>query len=312
MRFEVTVNTQEAYPVISLKDSQSGCQAEVYAFGGLLNAFRLPTPKGVINVIEGFSSVADAQQNITKGFRSAKLSPFACRLTKGSYRFQDKPYKVESHYMGEHAIHGLLYNIAFDVTGSSADETCAQVTLHHHYTGTDAGYPFAYEVTITWKLQAGNHLAVTTTVQHNNTTPIPFIDGWHPYFTLGSTIDACTLQFNSGLQLEFSADLLPTGNTLPDARFVNGASLKGVALDNSFLLDPQKEASRCVFSNDHLQLTIEPDVSYPYLQIYTPPSRKSIAIENLTGAPDAFNNGIGLIVLQPLEKRSFTTNYTLS
>ena len=58
-------------------------------------------------------------------------------------------------------------------------------------------------------------------------------------------------------------------------------------------------------------LTIAPDKHYPYLQIYTPPHRKSIAIENLTSAPDSFNNGIGLLVIEPNHTLEFSTTYIL-
>ena len=60
-----------------------------------------------------------------------------------------------------------------------------------------------------------------------------------------------------------------------------------------------------------LQLEISPDKSYPYLQIYTPPQRESIAFENLSAAPDAFNNGMGLITLKKDQSASFTTTYQL-
>jgi aldose 1-epimerase len=52
-----------------------------------------------------------------------------------------------------------------------------------------------------------------------------------------------------------------------------------------------------------------PSDSYPYLQIYTPPHRKSIAIENVSGPPDAFNNGMGFVTLEPGQSALFTTTY---
>ena len=51
--------------------------------------------------------------------------------------------------------------------------------------------------------------------------------------------------------------------------------------------------------NSGLQLTIKAGQSYPYLQVYTPPHRKSIAVENLSSPPDAFNNGMSLIIAKP-------------
>jgi aldose 1-epimerase len=43
--------------------------------------------------------------------------------------------------------------------------------------------------------------------------------------------------------------------------------------------------------------------------LYTPPDRKSIAIENLSGAPNAFNNKIGLHYVKPQEDIVFETSY---
>ncbi|MBA4141207.1 MAG: hypothetical protein H0X70_12070, partial [Segetibacter sp.] len=69
----------------------------------------------------------------------------------------------------------------------------------------------------------------------------------------------------------------------------------------------------CVFRNPKkkIQLEIYPASSYPYLQIFVPNHRKSIAIENLSAAPNAFNNGIGLKVLQPNESTSYTTKFVI-
>ena len=315
MSFEVVVDRSAQYPAITLKNTVSGSEAEIYGFGALLNAFRLPVKGRLLNVVDGFSSVADATDNITNGFKSAKLSPFVCRLNNGTYTFGEKQYKVNSFYMGDHAIHGLLYNRSFEIINTSVDLNHAAVQLQYKYSGADEGYPFSFTMQVAWKLepgkQTGDRLTVTTSFTNNHSLPIPLADGWHPFFTLGTGLDACSLQFNTGMQVAFSSDLLPTGNIIADERFVHSISMKGIELDNCFLLDPSKEPSYCLLKNGTVSLLIEPDASYPYLQIYTPPHRKSIAIENLTGAPDTFNNGIGLMVLNAGESRNFVTSYTV-
>jgi aldose 1-epimerase len=48
------------------------------------------------------------------------------------------------------------------------------------------------------------------------------------------------------------------------------------------------------------------------LQIYTPATRDSIAVENLSGAPDCFNNGMGLLLLQPGHSQIFTVRYLVN
>ncbi len=311
MSFEINILTNEQHPVIVLKDAITGCEAEIFALGGLLNAFSIIVDGKKTNVIDGFESVNDALQNITPAFKSTKLSPFVCRMNNGEYRFDNQQYKIDKFYLAPHAIHGIVYDAVFDIVSTNADDNKAELELRYAYNATDKGYPFAFDITICWKLEANHILSVTTTVQHNNAFEIPYADGWHPYFTLGASIDACSLQFDSKLMLEFDDTLVPTGKKIKDERFLHGSSLQGIFLDNCFELD-KLGISNCVLQNEQLQLTIQPDASYGYLQVYTPLHRKSIAIENLTAAPDAFNNGIGLLLLQPNKAYSFTTSYILN
>ena len=86
--------------------------------------------------------------------------------------------------------------------------------------------------------------------------------------------------------------------------------MAGIELDNSFVLARSKPAA-CTLSGNGLTLSIYPDASYPYLQIFTPSTRDTIAIENLSGAPDCFNNGIGLTILPPGGAKRFTARYRL-
>jgi aldose 1-epimerase len=215
--------------------------------------------------------------------------------------------------LGDHAIHGLLFNASFEIIETKSTELEASVTFSHHYQGTDPGYPFHFTLQVTWKLSAGNTLQVVTKATNNHSSAIPFSDGWHPYFVMGETIDTATLSFTTNKQLEFSEDLLPTGNTIEDNRFMVGQKMEGVFLDNCFLLDHHSETKHCcILKNDAVTLTISPSKQYPFLQIYTPPNRKSIAIENLTSAPDSFNNGIGLLVIEPNQTLEFSTTYSLT
>jgi aldose 1-epimerase len=275
----------------------------------LLNSFHIPTKKKLINIIDGFETAEEAAANTTNGFKSAKLNPFVCRLKNGEYNFNNKKYTIEKFYLEPHAIHGIIFDAPFTIIDSSATEESATVVLQYNYLGTDKGYPFNYTTTVTWKLEANCSLTVSTTVNHNNNDAIPFADGWHPYFTLGETIDDCILQLDSREQLEFDETLLPTKFIVRDERFVHGSLLKNISLDNCFqLTNPGK--SVCTLKNNDLQLTIVPDASYPFLQVYTPSHRKSIAIENLSAAPNAFNNNWGLVFLEPNKEYHFTTKYS--
>jgi aldose 1-epimerase len=309
MSFEVKVLTNHQYPIIYLKDHSNNCEAEIYSFGGLLNSYSVSVNNNLFNIIDGFESVEDAVNNITSAFKSAKLSPFVCRMNHGKYQLNEQTYQVEKFYLPPHAIHGIIYDAVFSIVSTNADENNAEVVLQYQYNGSDKGYPFAYSMEITWRLEKNQQLMVTTKVQHNNNNAIPFADGWHPYFNLGKDgIDHCTIQFSSQHMLQFDDTLIPTGFIIEDVRFENETSLQNVQLDNCFLLNNEKIAN-CILKNKQIQLTITPDNSYPYLQIYTPPHRQSIAIENLSAAPDAFNNKIGLLMIEPNKDYLFSTSY---
>ena len=311
MAFNTIVDTTGLFPVITLTDSLSGTQAEIYSFGALLNKFSVKQNGGLVNIIDAFETQKDALQNIKDGYKSAFLSPFTCRMNEGKYAFAQKYYQVEKSFLGNHAIHGLTFDAIFTVEKTESTETSASVQLSYQYNRDDIGYPFRYSIIQVWKLELGNKLTVTSSVQHDNEHPIPYAQGWHPYFKLGETVDNCVFSFSTETHVEFDDTLLPTGKTFVDSRFTEGTLLKDIFLDNCFHLTEAKGAT-CTLQNDALKLTITPDASYPYLQIYTPPHRKSIAIENLSGAPDCFNNGLGLLTLQPNETTTFSTTYTLT
>ena len=310
MRFTVQINQSQNFPIIILKDTINHTQAEIYSFGGLLNAFKIQLKDKLFNCIDGFDSIDDAKQNITNGFNSAKITPFVCRLKKGEYNWNDVNYKINKFYLGEHAIHGIIYDAVFEILTTHADEHHATVGLRYKYEATDTGYPFPFEILINWKLEINNKLSVTTSILHHNKKTIPIADGWHPYFTLGTNVDDYSLQFDSNTQIEFDETLIPTDKELKDEHFINASSLKDIFLDNCFVLNKPGQ-STCVLKNNQLQLTIHPEKSYPYLQIYTPPHRKSIAIENLSSIPDAFNNKKGLILLEPNQSKIFKTTYSI-
>lgn len=312
MAFLVSSAKREGISVVTLTDDQNGCEAEVYSFGALLNKFLITVDEKMINVIDGFTSPDDAKENIANGFKSTKLSPFVCRLTKGIYHFNDNTYKIDKFYMGESAIHGLLFDQLFTVKETGADNEKAFAVLQYQYNKKNEGFPFDFEMEVTYTLTTGNNLTLTTKVSNTGNTDMPLSDGWHPYFTLGSTVDTLQVQFNSKRMVEFDDTLVPTGNYLPYSEFNEMKNFGDTFLDNCFELNATNEIA-CSLRNpaNAIQLNIIPSGAYPYLQIYTPPHRNSIAIENLSSVPDAFNNGIGLITAKPGTQHVFSTTYQL-
>ena len=146
---------------------------------------------------------------------------------------------------------------------------------------------------------------------NTGTQTLPIADGWHPYFTLGGKADDWELYFTADKMVEFNDKLIPTGNLLPNRHFTKPQTINATFLDNCFQLTAFDSKPSCTLRNpgNGLQLLLFPEKHYPYLQVYTPPHRNSIAIENLSAAPDCFNNGIGLISLAPGHSQTFVLGY---
>ena len=306
MQFQIKQSTINHVTLIQLLDIEFGVTIDILTRGALINSWLIRQGDKSQQFIMG-NPLNAAKEFESQGFRSAKMSPYVCRLFKGQYAHLNTTYTMDRFYMGEHAIHGIMYDADFKIQATEANEHQATVILVHHYLGSDQGYPFPFTMHVKWILEKNNKVSVQTTVINDAAISIPIVDGWHPYFTLGESIDHCTLQFSSKGKMEYDKDLLPTGNMIEDARFSNGLKIGSLQLDDGYAL--ATENSSCTLQNEQFVLKINPSSLYPYLQLYIPPDRNSMAIENLSGAPNAFNNKMGLQLLKPQDNIVFETSY---
>ncbi|NSL90526.1 aldose 1-epimerase [Chitinophaga sp. Mgbs1] len=306
---------EAGFDILALIDQNSETQIEIIpAHGALLHAFKVKRNGEIINLIDSYSSIDDLKGNLHESFKSVKLSPFACRIKDASYQWEGATYSIAKTIAPGNAIHGLLYDAVFSVKQQHADEQHATVTLEYRFKAEDTGYPFSYDCLATYTLRPGNELEVTTEVINRSDVSIPLMDGWHPYFSTGTPVDDLVLTFASKEIVEFDAKLIPTGNVLPYTEFVHGKRLAGVELDNSFVLDFIQPQPLATLHDPvkNINITFFPGKNYPILQVYIPPHRNSIAVENLSGAPNAFNNGLGLVTLAAGESRTFDTKIKIT
>jgi aldose 1-epimerase len=307
-------HTQEhGLDLINIEDESNGTVVSLLpGFGAILHSFSVLTADGsAFNVIDSYSDLAELKGDIARTFKGPKLSPFPCRIREGVYHFEGKTHHFSRLFGDGSAIHGLVYDKSFAVLEETANDHGGTVVLEHSYKKDDPGYPFDYDCQVRYILHTDSVLEVVTSVTNLDQTVIPIADGWHPYFRLGGKIDDWRLQFHSEAILEFDAQLIPTGKLLQYNVFETPRQIGDIFLDNCFSLKPDLVSAACEIRNLMSGLTISffPDASYPYLQIYTPPSRTSIAVENLSGAPDCFNNRMGLTRLPPGHSQIFTVRY---
>ena len=130
---------------------------------------------------------------------------------------------------------------------------------------------------------------------------------------LEKKIDNLIFQLNSNQMIEFDERLLPTGKILPFDKFISAKKFGDTKFDHCFKLNENAQPA-CVLRDEEAQIELKiiPERSYSYLQLYTPDDRKSIAIENLSSPPDAFNNNMSLVTAKPGEIYNFTAKYQLT
>jgi aldose 1-epimerase len=314
--FYVKATNDTGFDKIVLEDKALTTAVEIIpSCGAILHAFTTLHNGAVVNVIDGYSDKDDFVTNVTaKGFKSCKLSPFACRIKNATYNFAQKEYTVQKFLLNGSALHGLLFDVQFEIIETWANEESAGVLLLHQYKATDNGYPFIYNCEVRYELRKENALTISTTIINKEAFEIPIQDGWHPYFTFGGAIDDLQLEFQSKEIIEFDAALIPTGKLMPYEEFGALKKIGDTFFDSCFVLNFAECQPLCVLRDkvQKIQVEIYPDKSYPYLQIYTPPHRTSIAIENLSAVPDVFNNGIGFKILAPKASAHFTTTYKIT
>jgi aldose 1-epimerase len=316
MAFTIESKTENGFHKIILKDNHRQTSVEIVpGCGAILHAFTVLHNSHFINVIDHYASANDFADNAeTKGFKSCKLSPYACRIKNATYHFGGKQFTLHKFLLNGSAIHGLLYDAVFTVSQQEANADKASVSLAYSYKGTEEGYPFFYDCIVKYTLEKDNTLHIKTEVINKDTVRIPIQDGWHPYFTLGGRINDLQLEFQSKEKIIFDKDMVPTGGKISYQQYCSLKKIGNENFDDCFSVNFTECQPMCVLrdSAQKIQVEIHPHESYPYLQVYTPPHRESIAIENLSAIPDAFNNGEGLITLAPATNAIFTTTYKIT
>ena len=187
MRFAISHQIENELPLVVLEDRDTGFKASVLpSFGALLHSYTIQVNGGSYNIIDNYGSLEELKQTLDTSYKSSKLSPFVCRIADGKYHFADTDFEFEKKFPDGSAIHGLLFDKAFEVTDEKATENCASVTMQYHYKHSDPGYPYHYSCLVKYQLKKDGVLQVETALLNTGKERIPIADGWHPYFTMGA------------------------------------------------------------------------------------------------------------------------------
>jgi aldose 1-epimerase len=314
MSFTITREQDEDFNLLQITDLLTGIQVRILPeVGAILHEFSIPLGNRRIQVINNYRNMADLAENLLSSYKSAKLSPFVCRIQEGKYKYEGVHYEFSNKFNDGSSIHGILADKPFTVLEKKISGDRASILLEYHYNQEDPAFPFEYNIQIRYTLFLSGKLNLETTVKNLSPVPMPLADGWHPYFSLEGKVNDWLLSFRSRKKLAFSDSLIPLGHLEETDKFYSPQIIGEEFFDNCFLLEPGSGTAAAILENpgNGLRLGFYPDENYPYLQIYTPADRESIAIENLSSAPDSFNNKMGLIILAPGHLQSFNVVYQL-
>lgn len=246
--------------------------------------------------------------------RGQVLLPWPNRIEDGRYEFEGTGYQTPLTEPSRHnALHGLTRWMKWTVLHQTEDRVVMSLAFD-----PQDGYPFPFRFDVDYRLSAGG-LTIRTTAKNLGRRAAPFGAGHHPYITVGTLIDEARLKLPALLRLETNDRLIPTGRLLPNRGtafdFLELKPIGALSLDTAFAnLIPDGDGLIRV----HLEapggeprVTLWMELAYQFLMVFTPDAipdaarrRRSIAIEPMTCAPNAFRSGDGLIVLQPGESWS--------
>ena len=134
--------------------------------------------------------------------------------------------------------------------------------------------------------------------------------GWHPYFALTENAEDMALSLPEAERVEIDQRMIPK-KLVPFNAWRRSAKLGEAFLDTCFKASA-KGRYKMTLKGEKDKLTMSADTAtFPYFQVFTPPHKKSVALEPMTCNIDAFNNHEGLVTLQPggIWKGAFFVEY---
>jgi galactose mutarotase-like enzyme len=250
--------------------------------------------------------------------RGQLLLPWPNRIANASYRFENREFHLPvSEPRTGSAIHGLTHNLSWQCVAVSASTVTLALDLQ-----LEDGYPFRLDLRALYSLD-DDGLTVTVRATNQGEMACPYGAGAHPYVRLATagTIDGALLHIPASMTLDADARGIPTGAE----RQVSGTGfdfqtpkpIGSEVLDTAFtrLTAGADNITRISLADPDTRhgVMVWMDSSHRYAMIYSGDTlgdvarrRHGLAIEPMTCAPDAFNSGAGLIVLQPGEMHTST------
>lgn len=248
-------------------------------------------------------------EEICDGAHGAPLVPWPNRLDSGRYEFEGESFQLPlTEPEQDNAIHGFLRWVPWRASVLESSRVVMETSI-----APRPGYPFSLEVSIGYELDHSG-LTVTTEIRNMGDRTCPVGYGQHPYLSAGSgLIDRCLLRHPGRTRILTDERQLPAGREAVEGTefdFGERRAIGGLEIDFAFTDLERDDSGRAwtrLTGADGATASIWVDDTYPFVELYTghtlapERARKGLGTEPMSCAPDAFNNGEGLIRLEPGE-----------
>ncbi len=233
--------------------------------------------------INDISIIRESPDSISTHGGSAVLFPYANRVKNAEYEYDSIKYTLPKNDNGN-SIHGLIRDEMFEY-GSGKN----YIEFFKNF--KNEAYPGEAFIKIRYEIKNNEFLTKFSVKSLNKDIPVEI--GFHPYFNIYGTPEMRVE--NKAYKLEYKDNHFPDGNS--SITDLNSLDLLKTELDNTFFVKDN------ILLKDDKHSIIIKRLNMDYLVIYNGKyaGNDSIAIEPMTGAPDAFNNNIGLINLKKNE-----------
>jgi aldose 1-epimerase len=277
-------------------------RATVVQVGAGIRSYRY----GSRDIVDGYG-----RDQAASGSRGQLLIPWPNRIAGGRYRFgeRDLQLPVNEPATGS-AIHGLTRSMSWRLLDAGSDRCALALDLE-----PQDGYPFRLGLEVVYVLD-GAGLATRLTATNRGAEACPYGAGAHPYVQVAASalIDAAMLQVPANVTLEADARGIPTGAavTVDGTAFDFRAARRvgSTVFDTAFtdLRTDRDGVTRISLTSaaGDAGVTVWMDGTMGFAMIYSGDTladvsrrRRGLAIEPMTCAPDAFNSGAGLVILEP-------------
>ena len=294
------------------------------SLGGAINRLQLTQSKNGEAITEDLIKSISQQEyeNGNPSYKNVLLFPFVNRLDRGQYAHLGKSYQFALNESGlQNSLHGFLFHTPVKVNAHFPKKDEVVVTIHYKYDGSVEAYPFTMDVDVEYRLNDSNGLTVAFNVINLDSQTAPIAIGWHPYFMLRGNSAEWKMKLPEVRHVAVDQRMLPTGHKNAFDTFNKLAKLDGTALDHCFQIDlsrqPIDKTSSTLLWSDEFDYGLEiwqdiGEQAFNYLQVCIPPTRDCIAVEPVSANINAFNNGEGLIQLEPNKRLSIQCGVRLA